>query len=85
MINQLLVIAIATAGIGSPALADMPGKGWVSSAKVKNILSKKGYRVTKLEADDGHWEGEAIKANVNYEFHVDPRSGSITKMERDHD
>ncbi|MCP3733963.1 PepSY domain-containing protein [Sphingomonas sp. RP10(2022)] len=81
---KLLIAAIALAGIGTPALADMPGKGWISSAKVKNILAKRGYRVTKLEADDGHWEGEATKANIKFEFHVDPRSGAITKMERDH-
>ena len=84
MIKKLLILAVATAGLGAPALADMPGKNWISSAKVKAMLSKRGYRVTKLEADDGHWEGEARKANANYEFHVDPRSGAITKMERDH-
>ena len=83
MLRNLLIVAVAAAGLGSPAMADVPGKNWISSAKVKWMLSKKGYRVTKLEADDGHWEGEALKANVNYEFHVDPRSGAITKMERD--
>lgn len=84
MIKKLLVVAVTTTVIGAPAYADMPGKGWISSAKVKNMLAKRGYRVTKLEADDGHWEGEARKANASYEFHVDPRSGAITKMERDH-
>lgn len=84
MIKKILIAAVLTAGLGSPAFADMPGKNWISSAKVKAMLSKRGYRVTKLEADDGHWEGEARKAKVKYEFHVDPHSGAITKMERDH-
>ena len=68
MIKKLLVVAVATTVIGAPAYADMPGKGWISSANVKNMLAKRGYRVTKLEADDGHWEGEARKANASYEF-----------------
>lgn len=84
MIKKILIATVSIAGLGSPAFADMPGKNWISSAKVKAMLSKRGYRVTKLEADDGHWEGEARKAKVNYEFHVDPHSGAITKMERDH-
>ena len=84
MIKTLLVAVVAAASLGSSAFADTPGKGWISDAKVKTILAKRGYQVTKLEADDGHWEGEARKANVRYEFHVDPRSGAITKMERDH-
>ncbi|TCU53832.1 YpeB-like protein with putative protease inhibitory function [Novosphingobium sp. PhB57] len=85
MIKKLLLIAVTAVCFSSPALADMPGKGWISSEKVKSMLLERGYRVTKLEADDGHWEGEATKANVNYDFHVDPRSGAITKMERDND
>lgn len=84
MIKFFTAAAAASMLVAAPALADMPGKGWISSAKVKAMLAKRGYQVTKLEADDGHWEGEARKANANYEFHVDPRSGAITKMERDH-
>lgn len=85
MLRTILIAAVTAAGLGAPALADVPGKNWISTAKVKAILAKRGYQVTKLEADDGHWEGEARKANVTYDFHVDPRSGAITKMERDTD
>ena len=43
-----------------------------------------GYgSVTKIEADDGHWEGEGMKNGQKYEFHVDPHSGAITKDEPD--
>lgn len=85
MIQKLLIAAVAIAGIGTPALADVPGKTWIGSAKVKAMLAKRGYRVTKIEADDGHWEGEAVRRNARYEFHVDPHSGQVTKLERDHD
>lgn len=83
MIKTLLVIAIATVGIGTPALAEMPGRGWIASGKVKAMLAKRGYRMTRIEADDGHWEGEAVRRQARYEFHVDPHSGRVTKLERD--
>lgn len=85
MFRNALIAAVAVAGLAVPALADVPGKDWISGAKVKSILAKRGYQVTKLEADDGHWDGDATKAGVRYEFHVDPRSGAVTKMERDRD
>jgi hypothetical protein len=36
-------------------------------------------------ADDGHWELEADLKSVRYDLHVDPKSGEITKSERDDD
>jgi len=83
--RKLIVSAVVIAGFGTPALADAPGKDWIADSKVRTMLAMRGFQVTKLEADDGHWEGEARKANVTYEFHVDPHSGVITKMERDND
>lgn len=53
--------------------------------KVKSTLAKRGYQVTKLEADDGHWDGDATKAGARYEFHVEPHSSAVTKLERDRD
>ena len=85
MIKKLLVAVVTIAGIGSPAIADVPGRDWVGVAKVKAMLAKRGYRVTKIEADDGHWEGEAMRGKARYEFHVDPHSGQVTKLERDND
>lgn len=85
MIRKLLIIAVLASGISTPALADVPGRNWVSSAKVTAMLAKRGYRVTKIEADDGHWEGDAVRRGLKYEFHVDPRSGQVTKMKRDRD
>ena len=79
------MLAVAVLSLGSPALADMPGRDWISSAKASKILAKRGYKVMKIEADDGHWEGEAMRRGMKYEFHVDPHSGAVTKMERDKD
>ncbi|RZL74131.1 MAG: PepSY domain-containing protein, partial [Sphingomonas sp.] len=54
-------------------------------ARVTTMLAKRGYKVTKIEADDGHWEGEAARRGAQYEFHVDPHNGKVTKLERDRD
>ena len=49
------------------------------------MLEAKGYRVIKIETDDGHWEGEAVRRGAKFDFHGDPHSGRITKLERDRD
>jgi hypothetical protein len=79
------VVAVVALAIAVPAQADQPGRNWISSAKVTKLLAQRGYRVTKIEADDGHWEGEAVRHRLRYEFHVDPHNGRITKLERDRD
>jgi hypothetical protein len=78
-----LAAVVLTTIATTPAMADRPGRGWISQARVTHILAKRGYKVTKIEADDGHWEGEARRGRANYEFHADPHSGAITKLERD--
>lgn len=83
--KQHLAAFVLAAGLFSvPALADMRGKGWIKREKVGQILARKGYHLTKIEADDGHWEGEATRRGVTFEFHADPRTGRLTKLERDH-
>lgn len=82
--NRFAIVAcLATAAMAGPALADTPGADWIGRDRVASILSQQGYQMTKVEADDGHWEGEATRDGVTYEFHVDPHSGQVTKMERD--
>lgn len=84
--HVLIRVACAVALVSpTAAFADRPGRNWMAREKVVRILARKGYRVTKIEADDGHWEGEARRAGRAYEFHVDPRSGRVTKLERDRD
>lgn len=84
---RLITSAVCAAGLILPtaALADQPGRNWIARDKVVQILAKRGYRVTKIEADDGHWEGEARRRGLEYDFHVDPHSGRVTKLERDRD
>ena len=45
---------------------------------------KSGYtQITKVEADDGRWEGEGIKNGQKMDFHADPKTGVITSEELD--
>jgi hypothetical protein len=58
------------------AKADQPGPDWMSAQQVTELVLKSGYtQVTKLEADDGRWEGEGIKNAQKMEFHADPKTG----------
>lgn len=84
MKQRLVLMALATGLLSVPAAADVPGIGWITREQIGKILARKGYQLTKIEADDGHWEGEATRAGVTYEFHADPRTGKLTKLERDH-
>lgn len=69
----------------SAARADQPGPDWMPMEQVKAKAMESGYtQVTKLEADDGRWEGEGIKNGQKMEFHADPKTGVITREKPDH-
>jgi len=66
------------------AKADQPGPDWMPAQQVIEQVLKSGYtQVTKLEADDGRWEGEGIKNGQKMDFHADPKTGVITSEELD--
>ena len=86
-INKVFATVAVFASMASTAAwADQPGADWISMAQAQETLKAAGYtQITKIEADDGHWEGEGLKQDgKKYEFHVDPHSGKITKDEIDH-
>jgi hypothetical protein len=82
---KLFAVALAlAAAVSVHAYADQPGADWIGADQVRQTLMDSGYSsVTKIEADDGHWEGEGIKNGQKREFHVDPHTGAITKDEPD--
>ncbi|KZD23763.1 PepSY domain-containing protein [Tardiphaga robiniae] len=66
------------------AQADQPGPDWMPMEQVKAKVLQSGYsQVTKLEADDGHWEGEGIKNGQKMDFHADPKTGVIVSEKLD--
>jgi hypothetical protein len=80
-----VVFAVAlSAGSPNLARADQPGPDWMPAQQVIELVLKSGYtQVTKLEADDGRWEGEGIKNGQKMDFHADPKTGVITSEELD--
>ncbi|MBF8777557.1 PepSY domain-containing protein [Pseudomonas fulva] len=86
MIRLFTGLALVGAMGASVAWADQPGADWkVDKDQAEAALKGAGYtQITKIEADDGHWEGEGMKADgKQYEFKVDPRDGRIVKDELD--
>jgi hypothetical protein len=82
-----LAMALTLALAGSAlAKEDKPGPDWMPAEQVKQKLMDSGYTsITELEPDDGHWEGEGLKNGMKMEFHVDPKTGAITKEKPDKD
>ena len=85
--NKLALIGLAAAlsfGGLHVARADKHGPDWMTAQQVIEQVLKSGYtQVTKLEADDGRWEGEGIKNGHKMDFHADPKTGVITSEELD--
>jgi hypothetical protein len=75
------ILMMAALGLSNAALADQPGRNWLSRPALHQAIARQGYQITKVEADDGHWEGEMTRARKLYEFHADPLSGHLTKIE----
>lgn len=60
------------------AFAETPGADWLTPAQTKQALKAAGYsEIIKLEADDGHWDGEGIKDGRRMKFDADPRTGAV--------
>ncbi len=86
--STILAALLLTAASTNIALAgkDKPGADWIQADQVRQKLMDGGYSsIAELEADDGHWEGEGVKNGVKLEFHVDPKTGAITKERPDKD
>lgn len=83
MRNRLVAAILLGATVS--AYADAPGADWMTKEQVTRKLQAMGYTdIRKLEADDGHWEGDASKAGASYEIHVDPHTGALLKSEAKH-
>jgi hypothetical protein len=44
---------------------------------IAKVLQSGYSLISKLEADDGRWEGEGIKNGKKMDFHADPKTGVI--------
>ncbi|WP_041320232.1 PepSY domain-containing protein [Hyphomicrobium denitrificans] len=57
---------------------NIPVEKWLSTSDVTQKLTAQGYNVTKIEADDGVYEFDALDANgVRIEGHANPATGEV--------
>ncbi|GGC76735.1 PepSY domain-containing protein [Chelatococcus reniformis] len=83
LLASVVAMFVGTAGA---AWADVPGADWMPAEQVKQKLAAAGYSdIYELEADDGRWEGEGLKAGQRLEFHADARTGAILSEKPDRD
>jgi hypothetical protein len=76
---KAMIVATAVMTVSAVALADQPGADWMSKGDVMKKMEGQGYSAIVMEADDGHWEGEAVKNGTIVEFHADAHTGAVTK------
>ena len=82
--TSVVLVGILSTWSLNLATADQPGPDWMPAQQVIEQVLKSGYtQVTKLEADDGRWEGEGIKNGQKMDFHADPKTGAIISEELD--
>lgn len=81
-VPKTLAFGLVAAGLlTAPALADdRPGPDWMPIEGAVRALEQAGYSgVRGLEADDGVWEGKAVKDGRSVKVKVDPHSGAVTE------
>ncbi|MCK1720720.1 PepSY domain-containing protein [Bradyrhizobium sp. 141] len=80
-----VVLAVVLSAVAvSVARADRPGADWMPIQQVVEKVLKSGFTlVSKIEADDGRWEGEGIKDGQKMKFHADPKTGELISARPD--
>jgi uncharacterized membrane protein YkoI len=83
-IHTFFAAAIAMAATAAAVLADQPPADAKPITVIVEQLEKDGYGpFIEVSFDDGYWEVEAYKKDVQYELAVDCRTGKIVSEHRD--
>ena len=84
-LGTFVVATVLSVGSVGWSKADEAGPDWMPIQQVIEKALKSGYtQITKVEADDGRWEGEGIKNGQKMEFRADPKTGEIISEKVDH-
>lgn len=81
---KITAYAVCLSILTLPALAsasDRPSADWIQKPALKQQMQAAGYSAITVGADDGHWEGEAVKDGHIVEFQADSHTGKITKSQ----
>ncbi|UPJ64522.1 PepSY domain-containing protein [Bradyrhizobium sp. 191] len=82
--TPVVFAVVLSAVAANVALADRPGPDWMPIQQVIEKVLKSGFAlVSKIEADDGRWEGEGIKDGQKMKFLADPKTGEIISTRPD--
>jgi len=80
-----MVLSVGSVGSVGWSRADEAEPDWIPIQQIIEKALKSGYtQITKVEADDGRWEGEGIKNGQKMEFRADPKTGEIISEKVDH-
>lgn len=75
-----IVSATATASLASGFECDSgPKSNWMSKDTILQSLTDQGYKIRKVEIEDGCYEVYAMKDGNKYEVFVNPKTGIIEK------
>ncbi len=56
-----------------------PKSGWMPKETIAHSLKAQGYKVRKVEVEDGCYEVYAMKDGRKYEIYVNPTTGTVVK------
>ena len=75
-----LTLSAAAAAFAVVSEGDYAGK---TEDEITKSLEEQGYRVRKIETEDGYLEAYALLDGQRYEIYVDPKTGRVAKIKLD--
>lgn len=89
MLNTIRPFAAAlvlVAASAAPAVAQSNGSTNLTASQIESRLTEQGFRVIRIERDDGHYEVKAINRDGDcLELDVSRRTGAIIGSKGDDD
>ncbi|MCF6216629.1 MAG: PepSY domain-containing protein [Emcibacter sp.] len=77
MVSALSIPAVAS---GNKCAAG-PKDKWMSKDVITQSLTSQGYKVKKIEKEDGCYEAYVKKDGKKYEIYLNPITGAVVKTE----
>jgi len=78
------VALMSGSAMASSSYCNEPKSSWMSVNSIKAKVTKMGYKVRKIEIDDGCYEAYAIDSKgLRMEIYLNPATAAIVRMERD--
>ena len=77
--SAVFAVALSASSVTVAHTADELGPDWMPAQQVLEKVLNSGYTdISKIEAEDGQWEGEGMKNGQKMKFYADPKTGEIT-------